>query len=73
MHLRLRTSLVAALSLLVVLLIPAVAAGAPPDDLRRAKPAWMTPAIEKRIAAAGTEGVHVSTIESWVRQGVAGR
>lgn len=73
MRTRFHAPTITALILLLALLVPATAAAARPDDLRREKPVWMTPAIEKRIAAAGTEGVHVSTIEGWLRQGVGGR
>jgi hypothetical protein len=43
-----------------------------PAELRTPAPFWMTPAIQRRITAAGPEGASLERIQQWVDQGLAG-
>ena len=48
------------------------ATGTETAGLRTAAPSWMTPRIERRIAAAGTDGASLQQIQRWVDRGLAG-
>jgi hypothetical protein len=68
-----RVALAAALVLAIGGSSAGSAAAASVKPLREQPPAWMTKKVRDRISAAGTKGVHISTIRAWVRAGMAGR
>jgi hypothetical protein len=65
-----RLALIAALVFIVVGLSASTAAAAPKSGAAP-PPKWLTPEIRDRIAAAGPEGVHISTIRGWLSEGLA--
>lgn len=68
-----RVVVAAAAMALLFALAPAGALGESTKPPREPAPFWMTPQIQKRIDAAGTKGVSLSQIRSWVRAGLAGQ
>lgn len=66
-------ALAALLAVVVAAMSAAGASAASIKPLREQPPTWMTKKIRDRISAAGNKGVHISTIRSWVRAGLAGR
>jgi len=66
-----RLPLVAALILVLLGLSASTAAAAAKSGGAAPPPKWLTPEIRERIAAAGPEGVHISTIRGWLSEGLA--